>query len=184
MRRLQKVLLGALGGGVLLCGIGTGVAITEFSSLSYAGERTVGETDMETATLEAEIDPEAGTWALSENLPWGGETEFAADESVPENTVRFQVVYNAKRITPKVQAAVYTEEYVDENGDYQEKEWPVLELYGIWEEQDEVKLFMEVKDIFLEELKEGKISSYQEPAYVEQVKVFYNPANEADLEKY
>ena len=29
-----------------------------------------------------------------------------------------------------------------------------------------------------------KISSYQEPAYVEQVKVFYNPANEADLEKY
>ena len=65
MRRLQKVLLGALGGGVLLCGIGTGVAITEFSSLSYAGERTVGETDMETATLEAEIDPEAGTWALS-----------------------------------------------------------------------------------------------------------------------
>lgn len=184
MRRLQKVLLGVLGGGVLLCGIGTGVAITEFSSLSYAGERTVGETDMETATLEAEIDPEAGTWALSENLLWGAETEFAADESVPENTVRFQVVYNAKRITPKVQAAVYTEEYVDENGDYQEKEWPVLELYGIWEEQDEVKLFMEVKDIFLEELKEGKISSYQEPAYVEQVKVFYNSANEADLEKY
>ena len=43
MRRLQKVLLGALGGGVLLCGIGTGVAITEFSSLSYAGERRTRE---------------------------------------------------------------------------------------------------------------------------------------------
>ena len=43
-----------------------------------------------------------------------------------------------------------------------------------------LKIYLEI----LEELKEGKISSYQEPAYVEQVKVFYNPANEADLEKY
>lgn len=184
MKGFQKILLGVLGGGVLLCGIGTGVAITEFSSLSYAGERTVGETDMETATLEAEIDPEKGKWALSDNLPWGVETEFEADESIPENTVRFQVVYNAERITPKVQVAVYTDGYMDENGEYQEKIWPVLELYGIWEDQDEVKLFMEVKDLFLEELKEGKISSYREPVYVEQVKVLYNPANETDLEMY
>ena len=114
-------------------------------------------------------------------LSVAAEIDFQADESVPENTVRFQVSYNAARFTPQVQAAVYTNEYWDEDGEYVEDEYPVLELYGIWEHEDDLKLFMELKDIFLAELKEGKISSYQEPVYVESVEILYNPVNEDDI---
>ena len=182
MRRCHKILLGVLCGGVLLCGIGTGAALVEFSSLAYAGERTIGEVRMETVTLEEEIDPEAGTWHLADSFPWSAEIGLETDETVPENTVRFQVTYNAARVTPQVQASVYTNEYWDENDEYVTEEYPVLELYCLWEHQDDMKLFMELKDQFLADLKEGKLASYQEPVYVESVEIRINPANEDDID--
>lgn len=182
MKKIQKIMIGVFCGGVLLCGIGTGVAAAEFSSLTYGGERIIGETRMETKTLEAEIDPEAGVWHLSDSYPWSAELSMQTDESVSENTVRLVVTYNEARFTPEVQAAVYTDEYVDEKGDIVEEKYPVLELYGIWEDQDEMKLFMELKDQFLSDLKEGRISSYREPAYVESVEILINPVNEKDIE--
>ncbi len=182
MKKIQKIMLGVFCGGVLLTGIGTGVAVVEFSSLAYGGERMIGETRMETKTLEAEIDPDAGVWHLSDSYPWSAEISMQTDESVPENTVRLVVTYNEARFTPEVQAAVYTDEYVDENGDTVEEKYPVLELYGIWKDQDEMKLFMEVKDQFLADLKEGKLPSFREPEYVERVEILVNPANEDDVE--
>ena len=38
MRKVQKILIGTLLGGVLLGGIGTGVALVEYSSFAYAGK--------------------------------------------------------------------------------------------------------------------------------------------------
>ena len=42
MRRIQKILAGVFFGGVLLCGIGAGVAFVEFSSFEYGGEKQIG----------------------------------------------------------------------------------------------------------------------------------------------
>lgn len=181
MRRLHKILLGVFCGGVLLSGIGAGVAFAEFSSLAYAGERMIGETRMETAVLEAEIDPEQGQWYISVPYHEAMESGIETDESVPENTVQFHVSYNAARVTPEVHETVcnYTEWLDDEQ--YVEEELQVLELYTFWEDQDEMKIFMELKDQFLADLKEGKIASYQEPVYVENVEIRINPANEDDV---
>ena len=183
MRRCQKILLGTLCAGVLLGGIGTGISLVEFSSLEYAGERIVGEVRMETKTLEVEIDPEEGRWGLSDNMPWAAEMSVEADETVPENTVRFQVEYNAAKVTPQAETSVYTSEYWDENNEYVEEARPLVELYCIWEDhEDDMKLFMEVKDEFLADLKEGKLASYQSAPYVESVDIRINPANEDDVE--
>ena len=38
MRRIQKILFGTFLGGVLLCGVGAGTALVEYSSFTYAGE--------------------------------------------------------------------------------------------------------------------------------------------------
>ena len=43
MRKIQKILLGSFLTGVLICGVGAGTAIGEYSSLTYLGERTLGE---------------------------------------------------------------------------------------------------------------------------------------------
>ena len=40
MRKIQKILLGSFLTGVLICGVGAGTAIGEYSSLTYLGERT------------------------------------------------------------------------------------------------------------------------------------------------
>ena len=39
MRKIQKILLGSFLTGVLICGVGAGTAIGEYSSLTYLGER-------------------------------------------------------------------------------------------------------------------------------------------------
>ena len=43
MRKIQKILLGSFLTGVLICRVGAGTAIGEYSSLTYLGERTLGE---------------------------------------------------------------------------------------------------------------------------------------------
>ena len=42
MRRIQKILFGTFLGGVLLCGVGAGTALVEYSSFTYAGEKKIG----------------------------------------------------------------------------------------------------------------------------------------------
>lgn len=184
MRNIHKILLGVFCGGVLLTGIGTGITLAEFSSLAYAGERTVGGEQMETVELEEKIDPEKGVWRVEDHYPGAFALAIETDESVPENTVRLRVTYNAAQITPRFSAEVYTNEYWDEDGEYVTEKVPVLELFCDWKDQDDMKLFMEVKDQFLADLKEGKVSSYQSPTYVEDVVLLINPANENDVELY
>ena len=51
MRRIQKIMTGIFLGGVLLGGIGTGTAMVEYATLSYGGERLVGEEYLVTWTM-------------------------------------------------------------------------------------------------------------------------------------
>ena len=50
--------------GVLLCGIGMGIAFTEFSGLAYGGTQILGGTDMKTANLDVEFEPEEEVWNI------------------------------------------------------------------------------------------------------------------------
>ena len=42
--------------GVLLCGLGGGVAFGQYSKLEYAGERKIGEENLVTETFESQIE--------------------------------------------------------------------------------------------------------------------------------
>ena len=50
MRNIQKKLLGMFAGGVLLTGIGTGIALVEYSTLSYGGHKIIGEDNLDIFT--------------------------------------------------------------------------------------------------------------------------------------
>lgn len=164
MSRFHIILIGIFCVGVLLCGVGAGITFTEFSSLAYGGEHFVGETNMVTEDFDATIDLGQGQYTIRGYFGYEGMEEIGWDESVPENTVRYRVTYNADRIYPVL-------------GSNEDRE---LYLYGEWLPDDEMKLFMETKDVALQDLKEGKISSYR-TAGIEKVEVLVNPVNKEDV---
>lgn len=165
MNRLHKILLGVFCGGVLLCGIGTGIAVTEFSNLEYAGEKLVGEHEMKTETIDVELELGEKPMSILGVMPSGyGVTELIPDENVPENTVRFQISYNAKQVEPVL-----------------EQEKDQLSLYWHWLSQDEMGIMMEIKDEVIQDLKEGRVASYRTKD-VEELKILINPADEEKIE--
>ena len=92
-----------------------------------------------------------------------GTQEIELDENVPEDTIRFRAVYKEEWAIPDVYADL-------------EHEIPIVEFYWNWQNQDEVRLFMEAKDKILADLKEGKISSYDTQS-IQSVEVLVNPAS-------
>lgn len=115
MRNVQKVLIGIFLSGVLLGGIGTGIAVAEFSSLSYGGRKTVGVEDLVTKKMDFEIPTDGRTVMLAYSGYHGGwEGSLVEDPSVPAGVVRYEVTYNERLIEPFLYYEEYEEEEVAE----------------------------------------------------------------------
>lgn len=163
MSRLHKRLILVFCLGVLLCGVGAGVAFTEFGALNYGGKQILGDPDIRTENFDVKFEvekEERKVWCVRTN-----DLNIRVDNSVPENTVRFCVTYNADRIEPY---AYWTEE----EGVVFSWSWKCHE--------DEMALMMEAKDVVLQNLKEGKIVSV-DTVDLEDVTVFVNAKSEADV---
>ena len=182
MTRFHKITIGIFCSGVLLTGIGAGVAFGEFSSLAYGGTEVVGETNMVTRDISREIDPEQGIWNIDGY--WDTAPEVEADESIPENTVLFRITYNQAMVEPRIEETVQEDEYYDNDADtWRQTCTPALELHCYWENTDESDFqnLMEAKDKVLAGLKRGELISVVGAPHIEQVQIFYNPINEKDL---
>ena len=163
MSRLHKRLIVVFCLGVLLCGVGAGVAFTEFSALTYGGRQILGDPDMRTENFDVEF--EAGEEARK---VWGvgaNDIMLRVDDSVPRGTVRFCATYNAERIKPYAY--------------WSEEEGVVFSWYRK-NHDDEMALMMEAKDVVLRNLKEGKIISV-DTIGLEKVIVLVNSENEDDV---
>ncbi|MCI8836827.1 MAG: hypothetical protein HFG74_02020 [Hungatella sp.] len=189
MRRVQKILGGIFLAGVLIGGVGTGVAVVEYSSLAYGGEKLIGEDSLVTKVLDFDFEPDGRILEVAGLRYWGtGVTqEIEIDNTVPVGTVRYEVTYNEKVVTPKLEFETYEEEEAEENqweeedsGEDIEPEEPerepeklgylrlVSEYHG-----DDFAILMENKDRMLEELRQGTISSYN-VAYITEAKIKVN----------
>lgn len=168
MNKLYQGLLIIFCVGVLLCGIGTGVALTEFSSLAYGGTHVIGETEITKETIDVEFEPSeepCRTYIYHTYLANVFSGEIQEDESVPENTVRFQVEYNREQVRPEV---------------YWDEEDNAVVFGSVWMQRDEMAAFMEAKDLFFADLKAGKLSSFIVQDFV-SVSVLVNPVNAGDV---
>ena len=65
MRRIQKIMTAVFLGGVLLGGIGTGIALVEYSSLSYGGECLIGEEHLVTENLDFRFEQDGRTLVVA-----------------------------------------------------------------------------------------------------------------------
>lgn len=168
MSRLHKISIIVFCIGVLLSGIGTGLIFTEFDGFVYGGEYILGDPDMRTDEIDVVFEPE------EEQLNIFGvvgsynrrSTRIEVDGSVPRNTARFCVTYDAKRVVPYA---------------HWEEEEGRIDFGWYWNNvNSDMDLMMEAKDIILQNLKEGKLVSC-DVMHVEAVTVRVNPANEEDV---
>lgn len=128
MRKLHIALLSVFGIGVLLGGIGTGVAIGEYSSLEYKGLVMLGEENLVTKEFYYDFSTEEEESVLLSYCHWGDgrkDTLLVEDESVPAGTVRYLVTYNEEMVRPEL-----INWKQERNGD----DWDIADSYN--EEED------------------------------------------------
>ncbi|MDE6882127.1 MAG: hypothetical protein K2P48_03310 [Lachnospiraceae bacterium] len=168
MSRLHKISIIVFCLGVLLSGIGAGVAFMEFGGYTYGGKYILGEPDMRTDLIDVAFEPEEEALDIFGVIGSYNRrsTRIETDRSVPKNTARFCVTYNAKRVEPFA---------------WLEEEDARIDFGWYWKYTgDEMELMLEAKDVILEKLKEGELVSC-DIAEVESVTVLINPANEGDV---
>ena len=161
MRKIQKICIGVFLGGVLLGGIGTGIALAEYSSISYGGEKKIGEEKLITENFDFEFDPEKGEMMLDGSY-WSRKAvhTIVEDPEVPEGVIRYQVTYNPDVSTPFLRM-----EELQEQG--------ILSLDAEYH-GDGFAMWMEHKDELLAGLKRGEICSYR-LLDMEDVQIHVNP---------
>jgi len=168
MRKIQKVLLGVFAAGVLLSGIGTGIAFVEYSTLAYGGHKMIGEENLVTKTYVYELKDLSDRIQILDDFDYYSSrvTTLVEDSTVPEKEIQYQVTYNEKRVRPYI----WSHESVDHGN-----EESLLQIGLEMEyERNEFEEFMEVKDAVLNELKQNAISSY-EIIYVTDVVIKVHP---------
>lgn len=166
MSKKYKILIVIFCIGVLICGLGTGIAFMEFSSLTYGGKQMIGKTKMVTENVDVPFEPGEEPYLVWGQWGWE-QTEIVTDSKVPEGTVRFQVTYNAEYVAPHA---------------YLNEEAKEFHFTCRWtgDDEDEIGLLMEAKDLVLQNLKERKIISLDR-IELEEVVVLVNPENEKDV---
>ena len=203
MRKIQKILLGGFLAGVLICGVGAGTAIGEYSSLNYLGERTLGEEKLVTENFDYTFDPELGAIRLHPSWYGGRETAgIETDASVPENVIRYEITYLPETIEPElifrprnVEESLTEESEPEETAEEEttaeettaeesEPEKTAAEenanlriqgdlLLETWYHGD-LGIWMEAKDQILADLKDGRIAGYQVP-HIKEITIKVNP---------
>lgn len=147
MRKITKVLLGIFFVGVLLSGIGVGLAFVEYSSFEYLGEEAIGGKEMQTdkVVFTAGEDIEK-TVKLDFPFFYGRLEPVVYDGSLPENTIVCEITYNSElwSLVDGSRTGGMTEYYY---------------VDAIWTGND-FSLIMEKKDEILKDLKDRKFRSY------------------------
>lgn len=172
MRKIQKLLIGIFLGGVLLSGVGTGIALAEYSSFTYAGEKRIGEENLVTRDFDHKFDPELGKIAVRCGW-WSDDASkscLEADENVPQGTIRYTITYNDRTAQPYL---IYDD--ASEYSDAPEHDVQGFLDVGIESLGSDFALWMECKDEVLKDLKQHRIASYH-TEYITDIKIKANPA--------
>lgn len=196
MRKVQKLLIGAFAFGVLLAGVGTGIALVEYSSLRYGGEKILGEENLVTKTLEFELPDGQKELILQDSYDRRRNciVEVSEDSELPERLVQYEVTYNEKCVRPyldfeSLEISEDEEVAEDQEGAESQEVTEDQDTKDSVENQDsgigtlrlgieyfgnDFGMFMEHKDRILDELKQNTISTYQ-TNYVTKVVIKANP---------
>lgn len=176
MRKKWMILAGCFFGGILLCGLGTGIGFVEFSHFTYAGDRELGTIKEETLTYVAEDDVDTYYVRVPFGRNHGKTVNMVSDNSLPEGAIEIDVQYNDDYEMPYLYGEEWYSPYYEEYESYEYDEYlvegtdeeTVVEeeeikregCLNVYLDSDPVKIMMRYKDIILEDIKNGQIGSY------------------------
>lgn len=173
MRKITMITLVVFCTGVLLGGIGTGVAIGEYTSLEYTGEHILGGENLKQENMEITVVPVEGKKIyIQDEYPW---MNLVYDSSVPEHVIRYSVTYNPNLVNLKLRYEENNERsYWDGDSDGEENREQGYVWLRHFYNGHEFDQFMKNKDNILKDLKQGKIGSYR-LIEIEEIVVSVNP---------
>lgn len=151
MLKKWLILAGCFFGGILLCGLGTGIQFMEISDFTYAGDRQQGKIVEENLTYYAKEDVDA-YYIYAPYYSDMGKSSIVSDNSLPEDRIEFDIKYNDDFEKP------YLHSYISDSepGIYETE----AQIITVVCPSDEVKLFMKYKDVILADIKNGQIGTY------------------------
>ena len=173
----------AFGIGILLCGLGCGIAFAQYSDFEYAGERKIGEETLKTETVERDID--ADSKIFIGHPDYGCDITLVADESVPIDKIDFDVTYNTNEIDLRISKyndvyTTYTDDYYDDDGnliDGNEVEKKEIKfVFGTHKDDRDIDTMFKIKDELLKDIKNKKIGNYYVPGF-ESIVIRINLSN-------
>ncbi|MBQ3111637.1 MAG: hypothetical protein IJC70_02055 [Firmicutes bacterium] len=143
----RKLLVIVFLAGLLLVGLGCGVAFAQYSQFEYVGERQIGAEELTQVTLTEQLQHDGdiliNTWASLEKA-------VQADASVAKDVICVDVAYNDQWVT------LYG---------LQKGHWNAEDCDDFWlgwgdEAGNELNMLFAVRDAVLADLKEHQIGSY------------------------
>lgn len=190
--------MGVLCVGILLCGLGAGISLIEYSSFQYMGKKDIGGDRRETETITRKIGKENKKNEKIYIHCWDVENRnvtIEASETVPKNSLQFVVEYNPDNVK---QANIRKEvelgddvydavEYADsewlENSAVEEKKYSIYYVEPVNTYDSDLELLFSCKDEILNNLKEKKFYEYKNST-ITGVKVLVHPSNEGRVSLY
>lgn len=165
-KTFRLTMLGVLCAGLLLIGVGAGVAFAEFSDFTYGGQRTLNQAAEQTQTLTVPLPAEGATYIQAAVGPYAvplweaGRIETR--ESVETGTAEISLRFKGVDVKPSYW-------YEDAEGSQE------INIY--WKDHGrEAALFMAYKDQLLEDLMNRRLSDYI-PVELTEMVVYVNPAD-------
>lgn len=165
--KTNSILFGCLLGGILIAGLGAGVAVAEYMNFEY---------DDSLISEQSELSVDEFTYEMAESERIVCEaSSLTYDESVPVGTVLLKTEYCPQHVEVGYTTADVT--YFDDEARLQGWSYATeLHVYPIYA-VDQLELFMQHKDTVLEGLKEGRLVRYDSADYSFDVTLVANPAD-------
>lgn len=178
LKKLRAVMAGILCAGLLLVGIGFGVAFGEFSSFTYAGHSELDGMVPRTYSDKLVLEDNARLY-ISANYStydpfnaYSGDpaqhVKLTTDSSVPKGHVKVNAMYRS--VYSSLQFNCYRL-----NDDDSAPEWQ-MHLYTTPYYASPLAILMAYKDQVLEDIQQNRLGDYDE-IIIEQVVITINPAD-------
>lgn len=164
-KTFRLTMLGLLCGGLLMIGIGAGVAFAEYSSFTYAGQRVPGQAQVQTQSFTAAVDPEAERITVSS---WGPGlyqmsevARIEVSEELEPGTVQLDLQYRS--IGRKIRGSWDNSTLGN-----------TIRLY--WTGGSDIDVLMAYKDQILEDIRSRQLGDYM-TILMEDAVITVNPAD-------